>query len=162
MLQPDTDAGPRECPAARQRLADAGLAAFVKTTGGKGLHVAAPLLPRAGWDAVKGFARDLAQTMEADTPDLFIAKSTKSARKGRIFVDYLRNGRGATAIAPYTTRAREGATVSMPLGWDELEPAIGPDHFTVTNARTRLDTLETDPWGDFREAEAPLEARKRN
>lgn len=146
----------------RQRLADAGLAAFVKTTGGKGLHVAAPLLPRAGWDAVKGFARDLAQTMEADTPDLFIAKSTKSARKGRIFVDYLRNGRGATAIAPYSTRAREGATVSMPLGWDELEPAIGPDHFTVTNARTRLDTLETDPWGDFREAEAPLEARKRN
>lgn len=144
----------------RQRLNDAGLAGFVKTTGGKGLHVTAPLQPRAGWDAVKGFARDLAQAMEGDTPDLFIARSTKSARKGRIFVDYLRNGRGATAIAPYATRARAGATVSMPLGWDELEPAIGPDHFTVTNARARLGALETDPWGDFREAEAPLETGK--
>ncbi|WP_333826747.1 DNA ligase D [Pararhodobacter sp.] len=144
----------------RQRLSDAGLAAFVKTTGGKGLHVAAPLQPRAGWDAVKGFARDLAQAMEADNPDRFIAKSTKSARKGRIYVDYLRNGRGATAIAPYSTRAREGATVSMPLGWEELGPAIGPDHFTVTNARARLSALESDPWAGFRDAAAPLEARK--
>ena len=140
----------------RQRLSDAGLAGFVKTTGGKGLHVAAPLRPRAGWDAVKGFARDMAQAMEADNPDLFIAKSTKSARKGRIFVDYLRNGRGATAIAPYATRAREGATLAMPLGWDELERVVGPDHFTVTNARARLDALDSDPWESFRDAAAPL------
>jgi bifunctional non-homologous end joining protein LigD len=142
----------------RQRLSDAGLEPFVKTTGGKGLHVAAPLEPRAGWDAVKGFARDLAQAMEADDQDRFIAKATKSARKGRIFVDYLRNGRGATAIAPYSTRARAGATVAMPLGWDELESVNGASHFAVTNAMARLGELTADPWADFRKAAVPLKA----
>jgi len=144
----------------RERLKDAGLEGFVKTTGGKGLHVAAPLKPRAGWAAVKDFARDMARAMEGDNPGLFIAKSTLAARKGRIFVDYLRNGRGATAIAPYGTRARKGAPVAMPLGWDELEPAIGPDHFTVTNAMARLDGLSTCPWAGFRASAAPLAAKR--
>ncbi len=141
----------------RERLRDAGLEAFVKTTGGKGLHVVAPLKPEAGWDAVKDFARAMADAMEADDPRRFIAKATKAERKGRIFVDYLRNGRGATAIAPYSTRARAGAPVAMPLGWDELGPAIRSDHFTVTNAMARLDSLPADPWADFRKAERPLE-----
>ncbi|HRP77933.1 MAG TPA: DNA ligase D [Aquamicrobium sp.] len=149
----------------RARLEDANLHAFVKATGGKGLHVVAPLQPKAGWDAVKNFARDLAVAMEADAPKRFIAKATKAERKGRIFVDYLRNGRGATAIVPYSTRARAGATVAMPLGWDELEPSIGSGHFTVANAAARLDNLAADPWADFRQAERPLEvagkARKR-
>jgi bifunctional non-homologous end joining protein LigD len=144
----------------RQRLTDAGLAAFVKTTGGKGLHVAAPLEPRADWDTVKGFARDIARAMQDDAPDRFIATASKAARKGLIYVDYLRNGRGATAIAPYSTRAREGASVAIPLDWDELEPSIGPAHFTVTNARTRLSTLSADPWAQFRDAAAPLEVPK--
>lgn len=143
---------------ARERLEAAGLAAFVKMTGGKGLHVVAPLRPAAGWEAVKGFARGVAEAMAGDDPRRFIAKATKAERKGRIFVDYLRNGRGATAIAPYSTRARQGATVAMPLGWDELEPAIGPGHFTVGNAMARLDSLAADPWADFREAARPLEA----
>jgi bifunctional non-homologous end joining protein LigD len=140
----------------RARLKDAGLAAFVKTTGGKGLHVVAPLTPKAGWDKVKSFARGIADAMEGDDPDRFIARSTKAARDGRIFVDYLRNGRGATAIAPYSTRARAGATVAMPLGWDELDPAVTSSHFTVGNAMARLDSLRSDPWADFRKAAAPL------
>ena len=145
----------------RQRLEDAGLAAFVKTTGGKGLHVVAPLIPKAGWDEVKGFARDIADAMEADDPDGFIAKASKAERKGKIYVDYLRNGRNATAIAPYSTRARNGATIAMPLGWEELSPAIESSHFTVANAMARLDNLTTDPWADFRKAAAPLQASSR-
>ncbi|MCO5156764.1 MAG: DNA ligase D [Aquamicrobium sp.] len=141
----------------RARLEAVKLAAFVKTTGGKGLHVAAPLKPKAGWDTVKGFARDLAIAMAADEPKRFIAKATKAERKGRIFIDYLRNGRGATAIVPYSTRARAGATVAMPLGWDELEPSVGSGHFTVANAAARLDNLAADPWADFRKAARPLE-----
>ncbi|WP_067219455.1 DNA ligase D [Stappia indica] len=143
----------------RDRLEDAGLVPFVKTTGGKGLHVVAPLKPKAGWDEVKGFARDIAEAMEADDPELFIARSTKAARKGRIFVDYLRNGRNNTAIAPYSSRAREGATVAMPLAWDELDPSIGSGHFTVVNAMARLDSLDEDPWADFRKAEAVLKPK---
>jgi len=138
------------------RLEEAGLTTFVKTTGGKGLHVVAPLKPVAGWDVVKRYARGLAEAMEGDDPDLFVSKATKSARKGRIFVDYLRNGRGNTAIAPYSTRARPGATVAMPLAWDELDPSIDSAHFTVMNAMARLDNLASDPWADFRKAAAPL------
>ncbi|MFC3727198.1 DNA ligase D [Neoaquamicrobium sediminum] len=144
----------------RERLEAAKLTAFVKTTGGKGLHVVAPLKPSVGWDGVKDFARQLADSMEADAPDSFIAKATKAERKGRIFVDYLRNGRGATAIAPYSTRARKGATVAMPLGWEDLGPEIGPGYFTVDNAMARLDNLDADPWADFRKAAAPLAAKK--
>ena len=143
---------------ARARLQAAGLAAFVKMTGGKGLHVVAPLAPKAGWDAVKDFARGIADAMAGDDPRRYIAKATKAERKGRIFVDYLRNGRGATAIVPYSSRARAGATVAMPLGWDELGPSIGPGHFTVANAMARLANLKADPWEDFREAARPLEA----
>lgn len=144
----------------RQRLTDAGLGAFVKTTGGKGLHVVAPLTPKAGWDEVKAFARGLADAMEADNPDGFIAKASKAERKGRIYVDYLRNGRNATAIAPYSTRARKGATVAMPLGWDELSGEIESSHFTVANAMARLDKLAADPWADFRKAAVPLGVKK--
>lgn len=141
----------------KERLEQAGLTPFVKTTGGKGLHVVAPLKPKVGWDDVKAFSRRIADAMESDDPERFIAKSTKSERKGRIFIDYLRNGRNNTAIAPYSTRARAGATVAMPLGWDELGPSIQSDHFTVANAMARLDNLASDPWADFRKAEAPLE-----
>jgi len=143
----------------RQRLADAGLESFVKTTGGKGLHVVAPLKPKVGWDEVKAFARGIADAMEADDQDRFIAKATKAEREGRIFVDYLRNGRNNTAIAPYSTRARKGATVAMPLGWDELAPSIESGHFTVGNAMARLNNLPADPWADFRKAAAPLPDR---
>ncbi len=146
----------------RQRLEDAGLAAFVKTSGGKGLHVVSPLMPSAGWGEVKGFAKGIADAMAADAPERFVATIAKARRRGRILVDYLRNGRGATAVAPYSTRARKGAPVAMPLNWDELAPDIGPAYFTVENSPGRLANLRSDPWEDFRKAEVALGANARN
>ena len=89
-------------------------------------------------------------------------RATKSKRKGKILIDYLRNGRGATAVAPYSTRARAGAPVSMPIAWEELTDAIGPAYFTVNNAPTRLERQASDPWEDFRKAEAELKVATRS
>lgn len=145
----------------KERIEAQGLAAFVKTTGGKGLHVVTPLQPKAGWPAVKAFAKQLADDMSAEDPDRYIATATKAKRSGKIFIDYLRNGRGSTAVAPYSTRARPGAAVSMPLKWSELTDEIGPAYFTVDNAPVRLDAMATDPWDGFFAAAAPLETRRR-
>lgn len=139
----------------RARLEAAGLAAFVKTSGGKGLHVVAPLVPRAGWDEVKAFAGKFAKEMADDNPEAYVATISKAKRPGKILVDYLRNGRNNTAVAPYSSRARAGAPVSMPLSWDDLGPKIGPAHFTVRNAADHLRDAP-DPWSDFRAAAAPL------
>ncbi|MCF6114282.1 DNA ligase D [Mesorhizobium muleiense] len=143
----------------RDRLKDAGLVPFIKTSGGKGLHVVAPLKPKAEWPAVKAFTKAIADSMAADSPNRYVSTITKSKRRGKILVDYLRNQRGATAVAPYSTRARPGAAVSMPLAWDELGPGIGPAYFTVENTPTRLASLSSDPWQDFRAAAAPIEDR---
>ena len=140
----------------RERLRVAGLSPFVKTSGGKGLHVAAPLAPEAEWPEVKAFAKSMAESMAADSPDLFVSTATKARRAGKIFVDYLRNQRGATAIAPFSPRARPGAPVSMPLDWNELSEAIGPSYFKISNASARLNALATNPWAEFREAAKPL------
>jgi bifunctional non-homologous end joining protein LigD len=139
-----------------QRLKKAGLAAFVKTSGGKGLHVIAPLKPKADWATVKDFSKGIADAMAADSPNRFVSTITKSKRGGKILIDYLRNQRGSTAVAAYSTRARPGAAVSMPLAWDELSPAIGAAYFTVNNAPARLASLKSDPWDGFRACEAPL------
>lgn len=164
MITMDLDPGPDvtweavidAARALKSRIEDESLAAFVKTSGGKGLHVVIPLKPQASWASAKSFAKTLADDMARDEPDAFIAVSTKAKRRGRIFIDYLRNGRGSTAVAAYSTRARPGAAVSMPLSWDELSPSIGPDHFTVDNARSRLESLEADPWEGFFAAARPL------
>lgn len=140
----------------RDRLADLGLAAFLKTSGGKGLHVVVPLKPKADWIATKAFAKTLAETMASENSDAFVTTIAKSKRRRKILVDYLRNQRGATAVAPYSSRARPGAPVSMPLAWDELSPAVGPAYFTVENAGARLNALDTDPWAEFRKAAKPL------
>lgn len=140
----------------QQRLESKGLSAFLKTSGGKGLHVCAPLKPKADWARLKAFTKQMAEEMAADSPERYVATITKSKRKGRILIDYLRNQRGATAVAPYSTRARPGAPVSMPLAWEELGEAIGPQHFTVGNALARLTNIGHDPWGDFRAAAVPL------
>lgn len=149
---PEVIAAAREV---RARLSDAGLESFVKTSGGKGLHVVAPLKPRAEWPEVKAFAKGISEAMAADSPDRYVATIAKARRKGKTLIDYLRNGRGATAVAPYSTRARPGAAVSMPLGWSELGEAIGPDHFTVGNALNRL-AGSADPWDEFWRAARPL------
>ena len=139
----------------RERVEQAGLAAFLKTSGGKGLHVVAPLKPKAEWPAVKAWCQALARSMAADQPDRYVSTITKSKRKGKILVDYLRNQRGATAVAPWSTRARPGAAVSTPIDWEELGPAIGPAHFTVQNLPARL-VSGADPWADFFTAAQPL------
>jgi bifunctional non-homologous end joining protein LigD len=129
----------------RQRLRDLKLESFVKTTGGKGLHVVLPIRP-APWDDAKDFCRRIAEQMAADSPDRFTATIKKVARKNRIFIDYLRNSREATAIAPYSTRARPGATVSAPLTWEELGSQKISNAFTVENLPKRLARLRRDPW----------------
>lgn len=145
----------------RERLEELGLKTFVKTSGGKGLHVVAPLKPKADWDALKLFTKAIADRMASDHPDRYVSTISKAKRKGKILIDYLRNQRGMTAIAPYSTRARPGASVSMPLAWEEVTPAIGPDHFTVLNTPTRLAALKKDPWEDFRSSERPLPKLKK-
>src|SRR4029450_12390447 len=124
------------------------------------LHVVAPLRPTAEWPAVKAFTKGIADAMASDSPDRFVSTITNSKRRGKILVDYLRNQRGATAIAPYSTRARPGAPVSMPLAWDELSAGVGPAYFTVENTPIRLASLSADPWEGFRAAAAPLEKPK--
>jgi bifunctional non-homologous end joining protein LigD len=144
----------------RVRLEALGLAAFVKTSGGKGLHVVSPVKPKADWPAVKAFTKSIADAMAADSPERYVATIPKARRHGKILIDYLRNQRGMTAVAAYSTRARPGAPVSMPLTWDELVPEIGAAYFTVRNTPARLASLAADPWADFRESAAPIEARK--
>jgi bifunctional non-homologous end joining protein LigD len=133
----------------RRRLADDGIESFVKTSGGKGLHVVAPIAPRLGWDEVKGYTLAIAAAMERDEPERYISTMTKKRRTGKIFVDYLRNGRGATAVAAYSTRARPGAPVSAPIRWSELGPAMTPTRFNVDNLPRRLSRLQSDPWAGF-------------
>lgn len=133
----------------RKRLDGAKLNSFVRTSGGKGLHVVVPLKPGGSWEDVKEFARAFAQAVAHDDPRRYIATASKAKRKGKIFVDYLRNSRGATAIASYSTRARAGAPVAMPLDWKELSKVKSGDQYTVFNAVRRLGTLRKDPWESF-------------
>jgi bifunctional non-homologous end joining protein LigD len=133
----------------RARLAALGLDSFVKTTGGKGLHVVVPVAPKTSWDDARSFTATVAATMAKDRPDRYVAVLSKRARRGRIFVDYLRNLRGATAVAAYSTRAHQQASVSTPLGWDELSDGLRADHFTVDNLRHRLGFFKQDPWRGF-------------
>lgn len=143
----------------RQRLEDLGLESFIKTSGGKGLHVVAPIRG-APWDQAKDFSHAVALEMAADAPDKFVSKMTKSLRQGKIFVDYLRNGRGATAVAAYSSRARIGAAVSTPVTWDELKPALTADKFTILNLRQRLARLRDDPWADIAKVKQKLPTLK--
>ncbi len=145
----------------KRRFEDAGLAAFVKTSGGKGLHVVAPLKPEAGWPALKAFAKTMTDDMAKAEPEKYLAVATKAKRQGRIFLDYLRNGRGNTAVAPYSTRARPGAAISAPIEWAELSDEIGPAHFTVSNIGARLSALKKDPWDGFFAAARPLPKKAR-
>ncbi len=130
-------------------LEAAELESFLKTTGGKGLHVVVPLMRRQSWDEVKRFSHAVAEKLEEAEPKRYVANMAKAKRKGRIFVDYLRNDRGNTAVAAYSTRAKAGATVSCPLRWDELSGLEGPKAYDISNVPQRLEQLQSDPWDGF-------------
>jgi bifunctional non-homologous end joining protein LigD len=122
------------------------LRTFVKTTGGKGLHVCVPIAPELDWEQAKAFTGHVARALAERSPELYVATISKARRTGKIFIDYLRNARGATFVAPYSTRAREGAPIAIPLEWDELSPKLPPNHFNVRNVRRRLEKLAQDPF----------------
>ena len=151
-LDPDADLGfahvRRAAVDVRDRLAAIGLQAFAMLTGGKGIHVVAPLKPRAEWPEVKVFAKGFAAALAADAPDRYVANMAKAKRKGLIFVDYLRNERGSTAIAPYSTRARSTAPVAAPVGWDELDNIASSKSFTVRTMPARARKVG-NPWADY-------------
>lgn len=145
----------------RRRLRDAGLESFVKTTGGKGLHVVAPVARTIGWDDFKAFAKAVVETMERDEPALYTTNMAKAQRRGKIFLDYLRNGRGATFIAPYSPRARAGAPVAVPISWEELAHGVDPATFTTATVPRRLATLREDPWKSMTELKQSITASAR-
>lgn len=145
--------------AMRAQLASLKLTSFVKTTGGKGLHVVLPLAPQLEWDAIKQFSRALATRFAERDPDRYLVNMSKRQRKGRIFIDYLRNGRGATAVAPYSTRARPGGLIATPLSWQELEDGATPADFTIATVPKRIAGRFRDPWGKIRTLRQKITAR---
>jgi len=147
--------------AVREALSGVGLESFVKTTGGKGLHVVVPLAPKLGWDAVKAFSRWVALRLAELTPQQFTANQALKARAGRIYIDYLRNGRGATAVGAYSPRARGGAPVSTPLAWNEVAHGARPEAFTVETLPARLAGLDEDPWAEIGRLRQSLDAALR-
>jgi bifunctional non-homologous end joining protein LigD len=141
----------------RERLKKLGLHSFVKTTGGKGLHVVAPIRPKLGWEPIKAFTHAFTLQMEQDNSKLYISKMTKAARKNKIFVDYLRNEREATAVAPYSSRARLGMAAALPLEWEELKSAKAPK-FLIAEFDDWKDRLRKDPWKAMLSSEQELPA----
>jgi bifunctional non-homologous end joining protein LigD len=131
-----------------ERLDLLGLASFVRTSGGKGLHVIVPIERRSTWDELKSFAQAVAVEMSRSDPASYVASMAKHEREGRIFIDYLRNVRGATSIASYSTRARRGAPLAMPLGWDELGDIRAGDAFDLRGSIERVRGRK-DPWRGF-------------
>jgi bifunctional non-homologous end joining protein LigD len=142
----------------RDRLKAVGLVPFCKTTGGKGLHVVTPLLApktgKLGWPDAKAFAREICVQMAGDSPDRYLVTVAKKARTGRIFLDYLRNDRMATAVAPLSPRARDGAPVSMPLTWNQMKKGLDPKRFTVRTAPGLI--ARSSAWKDYCDSERPL------
>jgi bifunctional non-homologous end joining protein LigD len=132
--------------ALRKTLERLGLRSWLKTTGGKGLHVVVPVARRLDWDGIRGFSLGVVESVAREAPAAYTVDALKVRRKGRIFLDYLRNGRGATAVAAYSTRARPGATVATPVSWEELEKGIDPADFTVETVPDRIAKQKKDPW----------------
>ncbi|MDQ0323308.1 bifunctional non-homologous end joining protein LigD [Pararhizobium capsulatum DSM 1112] len=143
----------------RDRLEELGLVSFCKTTGGKGLHVVTPLSiskgKKLGWDEAKAFAHDVCREMARDNPELYLIKMAKAQREGRIFLDYLRNDRMSTAVAPLSPRARPGATVSMPLNWSQVKAGLDPKRFTIRTVPGLLE--KSTAWQDYGDGQRPLE-----
>lgn len=133
----------------RDRLAEAGLRSWVRLSGGKGLHVVVPVRAKADWAQAKAFCEAFADAMVAASPQRYIAHASKAAREGRIFIDWLRNTRGATSVASWSLRARAGAPVCMPVTWEELARIRQAGAFDLRKAARRADSLKADPWEGF-------------
>jgi bifunctional non-homologous end joining protein LigD len=142
----------------RLLLQELGLISFVKTTGGKGLHLVIPIDRRHDWKEAKVFCRQVAELIVRFDPAHFTANMSMTQRTGKIYIDYVRNGRGATAIIPYSPRMRSGAPISVPLDWDELNDQMRSDHFTIRNIANRLDNLKRDPWREMKTMRQSLAA----
>jgi bifunctional non-homologous end joining protein LigD len=142
--------------AVRELLDRLKLKSFLKLSGGKGVHLHVPIAPRYPWEQAKAFCRAVARQLEQDQPDLFTAALAKSERTGRIFLDYLRNGRGATFIAPFSARARSGAAIAVPAAWEELTPRLRPDSYTVRAVDKYLKDYPDDPWEGYTDLHQPL------
>jgi bifunctional non-homologous end joining protein LigD len=142
---------------ARAFLTEVGLRSWLKTSGGKGLHVIVPLAPHHTWETVKRFSKQVVQHLARVIPDRFAAKSGASNRVGRIFVDYLRNGQGATTVAAFSARARAGLGVSMPVHWEELPDLKSGAQWTIATAREHLSPHKADPWSGYRKARQSLD-----
>ena len=140
----------------RTLLDEMGLTGFLKTTGGKGLHIVVPIRPTIDWEVAKGFTKAVADLLVTTFPDRFTATLSKARRKGKIFIDYLRNGQGATAVAPYSVRAREHAPVATPIAWEELTRDVRFAHFNVGSIPQRLTRMANDPWAAFFEVRQSL------
>jgi bifunctional non-homologous end joining protein LigD len=145
----------------RRRLAALDMDSVVKTTGGKGLHVVMPFsaASRVSWDDAFAFSQTLSERLAREQPKAYVATMSKAQRTGKIFIDYFRNHRGSTAIAAYSTRARPGAPVSVPLAWNELTPALDPRAFTVETVPARVASLKADPWAATLAAKQRLTAK---
>jgi bifunctional non-homologous end joining protein LigD len=141
----------------RAMLEELQLPCFLKTSGGKGLHVVVPLKPQLDWDTVKDFSQAVVQHLAATLPDRFVAKSGAKNRVGRIFIDYLRNGYGATTVCAWSARARPGLGISVPVRWDELAGLKGGAHWTVASVHTRLDQGNA-PWDAYAKSRVTLGA----
>jgi len=139
----------------RDTLAELKLPVFLKTSGGKGLHLVIPIEPNIDWDSAKGFCETIAKSLEQQNA-LFIANMRKDLRGGKVYLDYHRNGRTATAVAPYSTRSREGAPVSIPISWEELGKLTSANHFTVETAGRYLEKRKSDPWKNFERSRVDL------
>ena len=133
----------------REQLVELGLVPFVKTTGGKGLHIVVPIVRRHTWASLRGFSESFAKYLSGKSPDRYTSSVSKRSRRGRIFIDYMRNFRGSTAVAAYSLRARQGAPVSMPLGWSELTDVEDPHEYNYATAPTVLSEREVDPWAQI-------------
>jgi bifunctional non-homologous end joining protein LigD len=133
----------------KERLEALGLETWLKTSGGKGMHIVVPIARRSAWDDAAAFARAVAYGMASDSPKKYIAKASKAARKGLIFVDWVRNTRGATAVAPWSTRARPEAPIAMPVPWDAIDELKSGDQFRFANIHELVRKRRRDPWADL-------------
>ena len=145
----------------REFLDDLGFKSFLKSTGGKGFHLVAPIAPKLGWAEIKPFAKAIADALVSARPDRYTANPLKRTREGKIFVDYLRNQRGGSAIVNYSTRAKAGAPVACPLRWDELKGLKAASPYTAKTLPARLRSLKRDPWEGFFSTRQSITAKAR-